>query len=62
MSEQERFFVMNAVIYVFFNNQISSKFPIDKFQETSEWQDFCQFLNDKKTDEIEKKMRNFFKI
>ena len=54
--------LMQAVIYLFFNNNISAKFPESQFSETKEWVSFCQMLNSKPYQEIESKMLQYFEI
>lgn len=62
LKEEERQQMMLMVLYLFFNNNISAKFPEEDFNETQEWIKFCNMLNDKKYDEIEKKMFQFFNL
>lgn len=54
--------LMQAVIYLFFNNNISAKFPESQFSDTKEWINFCQMLNAKPYQEIEAKMFQFYGI
>lgn len=61
-SNEERNMVMQAVIYLFFNNNISAKFPEAQFSKTSEWINFCQMLNNKPYNEIEGKMFQFYNV
>lgn len=62
LSNEERNMIMQAVIYLFFNNNISGKFPEAQFSKTSEWINFCQMLNNKPYNEIEGKMFQFYKV
>ena len=55
--------LMQGIIYVFFNIDLFTKFPMNsKFQNTKEWQDFSIYLNSKSPQDIEKRMFDFFKI
>lgn len=60
LKEGERQLVMQAVIYLFFNNNISAKFPESQFNETRNWMEFCNMLNDKSYTEIEGRMYQFY--
>lgn len=55
--------LLQGVIYVFFNIDLFTKFPINsKFLQTKEWQDFCTYLNSKSPQDIQSRMFDFFKI
>lgn len=62
LSHMEKLALMQAVIYLFFNIGISSKFPEAHFLETKQWIAFCQMLNGKSHQDIETKMFNYFEI
>ena len=53
---------MQAVIYLFFNNNISAKFPEAHFSDTREWISFCQMLNSKPYNGFEEKMFRYFEV
>lgn len=62
LSHLEKNTLMQAVIYLFFNNNISAKFPESQFSDTKEWINFCQMLNAKPYQEIEVKMLQYYEI
>ena len=62
LSHVEKNALMQAVIYLFFNNNISAKFPEAQFSDTKEWISFCQMLNSKLYTDIEAKMFQYFEI
>lgn len=62
LSHLEKSSLMQSVIYLFFNNNISAKFPESQFSETKEWINFCQMLNAKPYQEIEAKMLQYYDI
>lgn len=62
LSHLEKNSLLQAVIYLFFNNNISAKFPEAQFSETKDWISFCQMLNAKPYQDIESKMFQYFEI